>query len=473
METPEPERQTINRIRQQPVNLLQAFNRADSNGANKISSLLGLLSLEIPKQPSSTDHLPSVNPRFSGVSETLFSSGWASPRVIFRDHMIELYLRVLVSLNVIIGIVCNFDFSKGLALLFLSVSLLYLGIGLAGLTKDSSKHKGRWQKQLFDLSQSVCYVVYFAGAMLYFSNMIKGITFFACCLAYLSFSVGIIVYPAEKESYLSHRKLIIFEALQLLLITLKACHVSPLNWTFTLMPLGVSAFYFTILGVFMKILLMMSFVIRGLPAQDTWLIKAMFWESWDFLSTGVSYLMIIKGVAVYCDQRVVKYILKERVLILWDPSYLWLGCFLLLTASTFTLLMGHCWKESIVDYYRKVIYKDVIMKEVTQDELNKCHQTALSQISPTYFVKRTLSDQALNGHNHSDDICAFCFDKEPNILFEPCGHGGICKDCALNYLQDKDRSCPFCKQPIKEVFVIEFDSDKQFFKTKAQIIFNY
>lgn len=473
MEVFEPDRQAINRIRQQPGHILQVINQTDSNRTNKLGSLLGLLNLEIPSHSSQIRPPTDVNPKFSGMSQTLFSSGWANPRAIFRDHVIELTVRILVSLTIMTGICFNADFSKGLALIFLMVSLFYLEINFKGIVQDSPKHDGRKQKHLFDLVHALCYFVYFLGAILYFSELISGLSFFICGILYCLFGIGLSCFPVEKDSYYSHRKLIIFEALQLMLITLKLCQISPLGWTLTLMPFGVAAFYFTILGVFMKILLMMSVALRGLPSQDMWLIKSMFWESWDFFSTGLSYLLIIKGVGLYYDQKVVKFILKEKIVFLSDPSCLCFGCLLLLAVSVLSLLMCQLWKASIVDYFRKVIYKDVLMKEITQDELNQCHQVSLRQISPTYFMKNSPSDIIQNEKAGPNEVCAFCFDKETNILFDPCGHGGICKECALSYLKDRDRNCPFCKQSIDEVFVIELDSDQQIFKTKAQIIFNF
>jgi hypothetical protein len=44
-----------------------------------------------------------------------------------------------------------------------------------------------------------------------------------------------------------------------------------------------------------------------------------------------------------------------------------------------------------------------------------------------------------------NDSCIICYTNEPNIIIEPCGHGGMCQGCMLNLIQ-KERICPFCRK---------------------------
>jgi hypothetical protein len=473
MEVFEQERQTLNRIRQQPAQILQALNPTGSVHSRKLSNIFGLLDAEATRQSSRNQPLTDLSPKFSGMSEVLYSSGWANPVSIHRDHVVELFVRMSVSMAVLISLGLNADFKQPIAFIFLVASLFFVETSLRSIIKNSHKHQDLLRHGIADLLHAICYSLFFLGTILYFSELISGLTLFACSLLYCLFGIGVNCYPAAAHSYFSHRKLVLFEALQVMLITLKLCKVSPLGWTLTLTPLGVSAFYFTVLGVFMKILLMMSILLRGLPVHDAWLIKATLWESWDFLTTGISYLLFIKGIGLHYDQKILQSILKNQIVLFSDSSCLFLSCGFLLAVSAISLTMCLCWKASIIDYLRKVLYKEDLMKEIIQDELNPCHQTSLAQISPTYFIKQSLSKATTIDKTPFNEVCVFCCDRETNIVIDPCGHGGICRECALNYFKDRDRNCPFCKQTSEEVFVIEFDRDQQIFKTKAQIIFNF
>ncbi len=38
--------------------------------------------------------------------------------------------------------------------------------------------------------------------------------------------------------------------------------------------------------------------------------------------------------------------------------------------------------------------------------------------------------------NIEEELCVICFDNVPNILIDPCCHGGICKKCIIDYLKE-------------------------------------
>ncbi len=46
--------------------------------------------------------------------------------------------------------------------------------------------------------------------------------------------------------------------------------------------------------------------------------------------------------------------------------------------------------------------------------------------------------------NESRLLCKICFTKEIGVVFLPCGHQMVCKECAQR-LTD----CPVCRQPIR------------------------
>ncbi|GFV36953.1 hypothetical protein TNCV_4545411 [Trichonephila clavipes] len=46
-----------------------------------------------------------------------------------------------------------------------------------------------------------------------------------------------------------------------------------------------------------------------------------------------------------------------------------------------------------------------------------------------------------------DVNCIICCEKESTVMFEPCNHKGLCRDCSKEYLKQTNR-CPFCRRKI-------------------------
>ncbi|EAR86823.2 zinc finger, C3HC4 type (RING finger) protein (macronuclear) [Tetrahymena thermophila SB210] len=60
-------------------------------------------------------------------------------------------------------------------------------------------------------------------------------------------------------------------------------------------------------------------------------------------------------------------------------------------------------------------------------------------------------------------ICLVCFDSECNSIFAPCGHGGLCYQCALDVFK-KQGDCLLCRKKVTEIYkyieVVEENSKK-------------
>jgi len=50
-----------------------------------------------------------------------------------------------------------------------------------------------------------------------------------------------------------------------------------------------------------------------------------------------------------------------------------------------------------------------------------------------------------------DQHCYICMDNVHNAVFMPCGHGGICYECAIDAWKKKQTRCPQCRQTITQV----------------------
>ncbi|CAD8106927.1 unnamed protein product [Paramecium sonneborni] len=53
----------------------------------------------------------------------------------------------------------------------------------------------------------------------------------------------------------------------------------------------------------------------------------------------------------------------------------------------------------------------------------------------------------------TQDKCLICYENQPNILFVPCRHGGICEKCAEDIVV-KSNQCYLCRKNIKQILKI-------------------
>ncbi|CAD8051678.1 unnamed protein product [Paramecium sonneborni] len=61
----------------------------------------------------------------------------------------------------------------------------------------------------------------------------------------------------------------------------------------------------------------------------------------------------------------------------------------------------------------------------------------------------------------NDEKCQVCFLKEPQIVIFPCRHGGICKDCLKQWLQQSP-NCYICRQKINQLCKVQKDETGNF-----------
>jgi len=61
----------------------------------------------------------------------------------------------------------------------------------------------------------------------------------------------------------------------------------------------------------------------------------------------------------------------------------------------------------------------------------------------------------------SEELCTICYSNKPNCIILDCHHGGICKQCSIDFLTKKNQ-CPFCRKPIKKVCVVNKVDETKF-----------
>jgi hypothetical protein len=86
-------------------------------------------------------------------------------------------------------------------------------------------------------------------------------------------------------------------------------------------------------------------------------------------------------------------------------------------------------------------------------------------VSGNYFVKKEVSDaggknepvgedRGDNRIDPEDKMCVICLSKESDTIINACGHGGMCSDCAQEYITKRD-ICIMCRGEIDVVYVIQ------------------
>ena len=67
------------------------------------------------------------------------------------------------------------------------------------------------------------------------------------------------------------------------------------------------------------------------------------------------------------------------------------------------------------------------------------------------ILKEEMNDQISNlieqneHTNLNKKECMMCFQQEPNTIFRPCGHGGICFECSLEIMRNGNIECHYCR----------------------------
>jgi hypothetical protein len=96
----------------------------------------------------------------------------------------------------------------------------------------------------------------------------------------------------------------------------------------------------------------------------------------------------------------------------------------------------------------------------------------ISKISSTFYKiakqKQTRpqeEDQAKNSSSNSIKDCIICYGNDCDGMITPCGHSGICYDCAIKLLKE-EKDCHICRMKIKSVLKISKHENKAILATE-------
>lgn len=458
----------------------------------------------------STDYLeeektvPSTPPneglKYSGTKEVIFVTGWINTDAIYQKYLWGFVAKMLIGLLVLLSFQYTQQNLWPVAGGFVLINLIHFIKNVVFLVIHRNSHPNIKVGLWLDLNISIGYLIYFSGFLLLMTRIISNRYLALFALPYFCFTVFILFTEEEGNFLLAQKKFQIFEALQLLLIAMKCSEVGFANWNYTLILFLGASVYLIVLSVLLTIILSCSlfgFLYRNL---EVWKIKSLIWMTWYYLWSGLVYIYFIKGIIhFYRDDDIYEFNAINDYAQYRSPSFsiLQVSSVFMILFAAINLIFHLAWKNEIKMYLKRIIYKDEVRKEISLRIFAKSFTFKLIQVSTTYFmrldnaadisgqsradnsnVETTLNEESLakqenvsvslNGEN---DCCLFCCENEPNIMIDPCGHGGVCKKCIVEYIKSDDGKCPFCKGKLEKLFVLEADNTRKQFTAKGEINF--
>ena len=421
----------------------------------------------------------SVKGKFQTNKEIIFITGWVNIESVYERYLWGFICKILIGISVALSLVYNNQNFLPLVSLFLAINLTHTLKNLFFIfcyRKSAQSFKSIF---LFEFQISFGYLTYFLGFFLLYRGEITNRFLPLYSLPNLIIGIFLFLTDARENTFLAQKKFQIFEAFQLLLIALKFSEIGFVNWNYTLLFFMSASIYMTVLGILMSIILSCSlfgFLYRNI---EGWKIKSLLWMTWYYISSGMVYIYFIKGlVQLYHEEDFYEATIISDYLSAKSSNYqvLLITSVFLSLFSFASLLMHLIWKKEIKKYLTKIIYKEELRKEVSLRMLTDSFTFKMVRLSTTYFIKpkeneKDQSSVNLNLKKEESELCEFCCVREPDIVLETCGHGGVCQDCLVKYLTINGSKCPWCKCKIGKVYLMNYCTKSSMFYVKGEIDF--
>lgn len=443
------------------------------------------LAVSDPETETKQENSQHEEKKFEGKKEVIFVSGWINIKSIYEQHKINFFAKI------VIGILLTFAI-KSQSQIFYLIPLFLIKLNFVFALQSAWSLYVYWNtnssiKITFwvDLQESICYQIYFLGYFLYLTFHInaKCLPLFAC--PFMLYALTVFLYTSDHYPEVMTKKFAIFEALQLLFISAKISGMTNLSWSYVLVLYLAGAIYLTVLGMFMCMILSCSLIGIFQRRIETWKSKSLLWMTFNYLSSGIVYILILKAIIHYYKGDILNQLPPE----ISYNNYTNEDALPRLQNAVWTMMVMSCIslifllivRKDVLKFFTKVVYKNEIRKEVSLRFFAKSFTYKLIQASTTYFLKQKQIDSSLTdevvvnvgspdeqekniknevlekGKTSDRELCVFCYDRLPNIMIDPCGHGGVCKECMLHSLRGSVNKCAFCKGKITKLFVLDFD----------------
>lgn len=121
-----------------------------------------------------------------------------------------------------------------------------------------------------------------------------------------------------------------------------------------------------------------------------------------------------------------------------------------------------------------------VVKKTLQTEL------LIKRKTSTYFLMQELSSERSEGcacalkeqevfdaPSLEEQECSICAAAVADVVLRPCGHGGICEDCARHLTSSRTSAlCPYCREPIDAFMKIDPKQEVSVVREEFQVKFS-
>lgn len=428
------------------------------------------------KEPSKKSVASSQ--KFTGPKEVIFVSGWIDIGSIYRNYQETFYIRIIVGFVLLFCILRNNQNFLPLLICAGAISSAYVVKNLILLLANRKSHTRIKLIRWVELQLSIGLLIVFAGFALVYCGVLPVLYLPLFTMPYLVVTFAIFMFRSDDNAYLAQKNFCLIEAIQFLLVALKLVDPQIMNWNFTLFMFMTCAIYMTTLGLLLMVILSCSFFGFLYQNLEQWKLKSLIWMTSYYIFTGINFVYIVKGLIEYYDDDNV--ITREQVhnyiyFVSNDAEILTTAGMMLIVFNFLFLCMHVLWKREIKKYLSRIIFKKDIRKEVSLRKFKDSFAFKVIQCSTTFFRRNEpvqKDKSSMSKKLQGEEDCIVCFSATPGIMQEPCGHGGICKDCCLEYLKDEQK-CMICRERVKNILLIEQDPKDLNFYAVGQVKLNH
>ncbi|OMJ86886.1 hypothetical protein SteCoe_11523 [Stentor coeruleus] len=183
----------------------------------------------------------------------------------------------------------------------------------------------------------------------------------------------------------------------------------------------------------------------------------------NIFGTCLTFSIFLTGFSSFYDEKDVQFLVKVCIIF---------GSFLVLMTLSILIVFTKL-LEWIFNIFGTEPESGLGNQVQGQKNLHSTHISLLiSKISSTFYKitkqkqgKPQEEDQAKNSSSSSIKDCIICYGNDCDGMITPCGHSGICYDCAVKLLKE-EKDCHICRMKIKSVLKISKRENKAILATE-------
>ena len=425
-------------------------------------------SMDIDGSPDS----PSSELRFEGPGQTVGLKGSICIHKVYQDEKESHLRKIILGASVIFSLVYTNEIMWPVALVALLCFAVKSGANVFQATKLPRELRGARIELLVEAKIAGCYALYSLGFLLLFLRVVSASCFLYFSFPYLLLSLLLLFLKSEESPVFNNHRFAVFEALQLFLVALKFTNLNFFSWNSSLLYFKLCCAVMIAFGLILLTIILASVFKPSNTSIQQWKIKGVVAMMWNYLTTGVTYFAMTKGVVVLMDgeeeaEMVNNLMYGERF---GSSDILMLASIFLIIVSLANFIIHIALRKEIKLFLAKVIYPEESKRQISLRFFNKSFEFGLVRVSAAYFNFDQSSQPAQHGEeNDIDNYCVICFDNFSDIVLKPCGHSGLCRACVLKSIAVKGQKCPICRCRICNIFFISFEKEQKQYRARGEI----